>query len=105
MRVKVFAFFCLVVGGYFTLQAQSVSIYELGRPINDYEDNFKNLISNWTKENITNAESYELKDISFVETISGPERYDYYRNFFPGNSILIRCNYSMSRNMKKRQIL
>lgn len=82
MRVKFFMFFCLVVGGYFTLQAQSVSIYELGRPINDYEDNFKNLVSNWTKENITNAERYKLKDISFVETISGPERYNYYRNYF-----------------------
>ena len=83
MRVAIFAFFCMVVGGYLTLQAQgSVSIYESGRPVRDYEDNFKNLVSNWTKENISNIEGYKLKDISFVETISGPERYNYYRNYF-----------------------
>lgn len=83
MKLRFITFFCMVVGGYFTLQAQeSVSIYELGRPINDYEDNFKNLVSNWKKKYISNIEDYTLNDISFVEIISGPERYNYYRNYF-----------------------
>jgi len=83
MRIKDIALFCMIIGGYYTLQAQgTVSIYELGLPIRDYEDNFKNLVSNWKKEYITNAEDYKLNDIYFVETISGHERYNYYRNYF-----------------------
>ncbi|MDR0422837.1 MAG: hypothetical protein LBH72_07500, partial [Proteiniphilum sp.] len=83
MKVRAILFFCLVIGGYGTLQAQgTVSIYESGRRIEDYKDNFKNLIENWKKENITNAGDYKLNDIYFVETISGHERYNYYRNYF-----------------------
>ncbi len=47
----------------------TVSIFELGDPIRDYEDNFKNLVKNWTKENVTNVDEYQLLDIDFVETI------------------------------------
>jgi len=69
MRIKNIALFCMIIGGYYTLQAQGcISIYELGRPIRDYEDNFKNLVSNWKKEYITNAEDYKLNDIYFVDS-------------------------------------
>lgn len=83
MKLKAITFFYMIVGGYFMLQAQgSLSIYEFGCPIRDYEDNFKNLVKNWKKEYITNAEDYKLNDMSFVEIISGNERYNYYRNYF-----------------------
>ena len=64
------------------MHAQSVSIFEYGDSIRDYEDNFKNLVKNWNKKNITNIDEYQLLDIQFVETISDVERYNYYRNYF-----------------------
>ena len=72
-----------IVGTLFPLQAQNtVSIYESGKPIKSYEDNFKNLIDNWNKRSITNADDYEFGDFYFVETISNTSIYNYYRNFF-----------------------
>src|SRR5690554_1693305 len=72
-----------------------VPLYELGDSIRDYEDNFKNLVKNWTKEYITNAEKYTLKEINFVEVITGPEQYNYWRNYFTSDK-------PVSRSMSKR---
>lgn len=82
MHLKIFLLLTLLVVKSLGIEAQSVSIYELGNPITDYEDNFKNLVNNWTKKNITNIEDYTLSDIYFVETISNRDRYNHYRNFF-----------------------
>lgn len=89
---------CLVLflGIYFFSQAHNpVSIYELGDPIKSYEDNFKNLVRNWKKEYITNAERYTLKEIYLVEVINGSERYNYWRNYFTSDK-------PVSRSMSKR---
>lgn len=74
----------------------TVSIFELGDPIRDYEDNFKNLVKNWTKENVTNVDEYQLLDIDFVETILDAERYNYYRNYFSSDQPV---GSSVSRRM------
>lgn len=71
----------LITASWISINAQE-SIYEHGNKIVNYEDNFKNLIRNWNERNIANAREYTLKDISFVETISNAERYNYYRNYF-----------------------
>lgn len=75
----------MTISVFIALQAQdyvSVPIYEFGSPVRDYEDNFKNLVSNWNKEHITNAGDYKLNEIYLLETISGHERYNYWRNYF-----------------------
>lgn len=88
--------FALFLGVSFSFQARNpVSIYELGDSIRDYEDNFKNLVKNWTKEYITNAEKYTLKKINFVEVITGSEQYNYWRNYFTSDK-------PVSRSMSKR---
>ena len=63
---------------------EPVSIYEYGENITSCETNFRNLLSNWNTENITNANEYEFVNISFVESISDSIRYIYYRNYFSG---------------------
>lgn len=63
---------------------KSPSIYELGDPIVNCETNFKNLFKNWTTQHITNAESYDLLEYTFVETITDSTRFNYYRNYFSG---------------------
>lgn len=88
--------FILFLGTCFFIQAQNpVSIYELGDSIKNYENNFKNLVRNWKKEYITNAEQYTLKEIYFVEVINGSERYNYRRNYFTSDE-------PVSRSMSKR---
>jgi hypothetical protein len=82
MNSKIFILLTFLFVQSIGLEAQSVSIYELGRPITDYEDNFKNLLRNWTKKNITNIEDFEISDIHFVETLTSRGRYNHYRNFF-----------------------
>lgn len=68
---------------------KTVSIYELGDSIGNYETNFENLIHNWTTDNITNADEYKLFRYAFVETITDSVRYNYYRNYFSGDEMLM----------------
>ena len=82
MNYKIYILLTFLFVKSIGVEAQSLSIYELGYPITDYEDNFKNLVRNWTKKNITNIEDYELSDIYLVETLSSRDRYNSYRNFF-----------------------
>ncbi len=83
--------FILFLGTCFFIQSHNpVSIYELGDSIKNYEDNFKNLVRNWKKEYITNAEKYTLKEIYFVEVINGSERYNYWRNYFTSDKPVSR---------------
>lgn len=79
----------------YTYGQQSISIYEYGSPITDYEDNFKNLIKNWNKKNVTNADEFEILECSFVETISTWERYNHYRNYFSSDQVVL-CSTSGS---------
>lgn len=88
MNSKIFILFTFLFVQSIGLEAQSVSIYELGYPITDYEDNFKNLLRNWTKKNITNIEDFELSDIYFVEVLTSRDRYNHYRNFFSSDKSL-----------------
>lgn len=68
----------------FSYGQKVISIYELGDSLVDCETNFKNLFSNWTSENVTNADSYKLLKFSVVETITDSSRFIYYRNYFSG---------------------
>lgn len=68
---------------------KTVSIYELGDSIVNYETNFENLINNWTPCNITNADEYKLFRYAFVETITDSVRYNHYRNYFSGYEMLM----------------
>lgn len=79
----------------YTYGQQSISIYDYGSPITDYEDNFKNLIKNWNKKNVTNADEFEILECSFVETISTWERYNHYRNYFSSDQVVL-CSTSGS---------
>lgn len=64
------------------------SIYEVGDSIVSCETNFNNLTSNWTTNNVTNADEYKSFRYAFVETITDSVRYNYYRNYFSGDKIL-----------------
>lgn len=97
--------FILFLGTCFFIQAQnSVSIYELGNPIKNYEDNFKNLVRNWKKEYVTNAEKYTLKEIYFVEVIIGSERYNYWRNYFTSDKPVSRSMSGRKGMDKEKKI-
>lgn len=83
MVIHLIAIFCILFLQQGHSYAQhSLSIYEYGNPITDYEDNFKNLIKNWNTRSVTNADEYEILECTFVETISTWERYNHYRNYF-----------------------
>lgn len=76
---------CIFITQVLFLQAQTrVSIYELGDSITDFNTNFENLVANWTSDNITNANSYELVNYSCIDTISDSTSFNYYRNYFSG---------------------
>lgn len=76
---------CIFITQVLLLQAQTrVSIYELGDSITDFNTNFKNLLANWTVDNIANANSYELVNYSCIDTISDSTSFNYYRNYFSG---------------------
>lgn len=75
---------------------KTVSIYELGDSIGNYETNFENLIHNWTTDNVTNADEYRLFRYAFVETITDSVRYNYYRNYFSGAEMLVSSTSSHS---------
>jgi len=76
---------CILITQVLLLQAQKrVSIYELGDSITDFDTNFRNLFANWTFDNITNANSYELLNYSCIDTISDSTSFNYYRNYFSG---------------------
>ena len=64
------------------------SIYEVGDSIVNCETNFKNLMNNWTTDNITNADEYKSFRYAFVETITDSIRYNYYRNLLSGDEML-----------------
>lgn len=76
---------CILITHFSFLQAQTrIPIYELGDSITDFDTNFKNLFANWTFDNITNADSYELLNYSCIDTISNSTIFNYYRNYFSG---------------------
>lgn len=83
---KLFISFLIIMSCFFAYSQNS--IYEFGRDIVTYEDNFKNFIQNWNERNVTNVKDYTLKDIEFVETISNAERYNYYRNYFTSEKLV-----------------
>jgi hypothetical protein len=93
----------LLIACLFSLQVvfsygqKRISIYELGDSLIDCETNFRNLFSNWTSENVTNANSYKLLKYSFVETITDSTRFKYYRNYFSG----VEPIYSSTKGISK----
>ncbi len=68
----------------FSYGQKKVSIYELGDSITSCETNFNNLFTNWTANNITNADEYRFFGYSFLETITDSVRFNHYRNYFSG---------------------
>ncbi len=64
------------------------SLYEYGDSIINYETNFKNLFNNWNKDNISNADEFELLSYSLVETISTNKVLSYYKNYFSSDKVL-----------------
>lgn len=79
------------------------TIYEIGKTVTNYEDNFINLFENWRTQNISNANEYKLISFSFVETISDSAVFRRYRNYFTGdkpigNRIKSRSNSSSNGN-------
>ncbi len=98
MKLKALILTCLFLTQLTYSYGQNrISIYELGDSIINCETNFKNLFNNWTPENITNSDSYQLHKYSFVETITDSIRFNYYRNYFSG----IEPIYSSVRCEKK----
>ncbi|MDN3668271.1 hypothetical protein QWY93_02875 [Echinicola jeungdonensis] len=63
---------------------KEVPIYEFGKPVEDFETNFENLFHNWTTENVTNADDFQLLKYELVETINDEKAYQVYRNYFSG---------------------
>lgn len=56
----------------------TVSIYEVGDSIVDYDTNFRNLFHNWTGKYLANASDYKLLNYTFLETIADSSTLDFY---------------------------
>jgi hypothetical protein len=86
----------------------TVSIYEYGDSLNSCETNFENLFRNWTKENITNADEYNLIGYSFVETIADTITINQYADLLFGNDALmssVRSGSSSGSHVKATSYL
>ena len=72
--------FCLVINalGADSKRQMTMSIYEVGDSIVDYDTNFRNLFHNWTGKNLTNASDYKLLNFTFLETIADSSTLEFY---------------------------
>lgn len=66
-----------------------VPIYEYGDSIVSCETNFKNLFTNWTVKNITNAPDYKLLNYSFLESISDSVIFKVYSRLFTSSTNML----------------
>ena len=83
MKILLFPFIFLTCFVFNALSADSkrqmtMSIYEVGDSVVDYETNFRNLFHNWTGKNLTNASDYKLLNFAFLETIADSTILDFY---------------------------
>lgn len=80
LQLPILFLFCLVLNamGADSKRQRTVSIYEVGDSIVDYDTNFKNLFHNWTSKNLTNASDYKLLNFTFLETIADSSLLDFY---------------------------
>jgi len=76
-----------------------VPIYEYGDSIVSCETNFKNLFTNWTVKNITNAPDYKLLNYSYLEAISDSVIFKIYSRLFTSSTkMLSKKTKSSSRS-------
>jgi hypothetical protein len=91
IKIPVILIFCIVFNalGADSKRKVSLSIYEVGDSIVDYDTNFKNLFHNWTVNYIENAPDYKLQSYTFIETISDSSIYNYYCRYFTSQRMII----------------
>jgi len=76
-----------------------VPIYEYGDSIVSCETNFKNLFTNWTVKNVTNAPDYKLLNYSYLEAISDSMLFKIYSRLFTSSTkMLSKKTKSSSRS-------
>jgi hypothetical protein len=80
LQVTFVIFFVLVINtlGADLKNQKSVTIYEIGDSIVDYDTNFKNLFRNWTTDKLNNASDYKLLNFAYLETITDSTILDFY---------------------------
>lgn len=88
LHVLILFLFCFLihVQGADSKRQRTVSIYEVGDSITEYDTNFKNLFHNWTSKNLTNASDYKLLNYTFLEAVTDSSILDFYCRVLTSNS-------------------
>ena len=82
--------FCLVINalGADSKSHMTVSIYEVGDSIVDYDTNFRNLFHNWTGKNLTNASDYKLLNFTLLEAIADSSTLEFYSRLMTSRKMI-----------------
>lgn len=102
LQLPLLFLFCLVINalGADSKRQMTVSIYEVGDSIVDYDSNFKNLFHNWTGKNLSNASDFKLLNFTILETIADSSTLEFYSRLMTSRRMIGKASKSSDKTSK-----